>query len=213
MACGVDAEFVVAAPAQDGSNDATRGLLRFTVERNHQFGSVHVRVAGAVGIADGLQALGKRFGRGFGLGCPVAVQVADPHVALAQCQVARIEALERDSTFLLVRDFSPSLNHVHVFVGFIEHFHCDGQQFVGHRENVKLRAVVAARLVVGDLEFKVQVAVGMLHLNSWQLDGVHGAECGQCREVKVGTTVTQLLQCGALVAVVAHAQVAALIGV
>ena len=110
-------------------------------------------------------------------------------------------------------DFGPSLNHVHVFVGFIEHFHCDGQQFVGHRENVKLRAVIAARFVVGDLELKVQVAVGMLHLNSRQMDGVHGAECGQCREVKVGTSVTQLLQCGALVAVVAHAQVAALIGV
>ena len=213
MACSVDAEFVVAAPAQDGSNDATRGLLRFTIERNHQLGSVHVRVACAVAVADGLQALRERFGRGFGLGCPVAVQVADPHVALAQCQVPAVEALEYDSTFLLVRDFSPSLNHVHVFVGFIEHFHCDGQQFVGHRENVKLRAVVAAGFVVGDLELKVQVAVGMLHLNSRQLDGVHGAECGQCREVKVGTTVTQLLQCGTLVAVVAHAQVAALTGV
>ena len=123
----------------------------------------------------------------------------DTFPALAKCganymnsQLAKLEAIDNGYDEAIMLDYA-------------------GHVSEGSGENIFL--VEGDKLVVGDLELKVQVAVGMLHLNGGQVDGVHGAECGQCREIKVSTTVTQLLQCGALVAVVAHAQVAALIGV
>ena len=193
---GVDAQLEVTAPAKGCADGAAGVLLRLSVEREHQLGSIEVGVAGAVGVADDLHAGREALLCRLRLGCPVAVQVGQPDVALAEGEVAGVVALQRDGTLLLMRNLGPRLNDVDVLVGLIEHFHGDRLQLVLHGDGVEDGVAGVGRGVVGDLQFKVQVAVGMLNLQCRCLDGVDGAKGRHRREVQVGAGVAQLLKRG-----------------
>ena len=140
------------------------------------------------------------------------MQMRQPHVALAEGEMTGVEALQRDGLLLLMRNLRPCLDDVYFLISFVEHTYGDGLQLVAHRDDGNGSIALAACLHVVDFQFKILVAVGMLYLQGWCLDGIDGAECWHGREVQVVAGIAQLLQCGSAIAVVSHAQVAAFPG-
>ena len=62
------------------------------------------------------------------------------------------------------------------------------------------------------MQFQVLVAIGMLHLQGWQMNHVHRAEGWQHREVQRITCITQLLQRGDTQSIIVLAQILAFVG-
>ena len=206
---GVETEFEVAAPAEGSTNDAATVLLRPSVEGNHDFGRIEMSVTRSVGITDDFHAACQRLRCRFRLCCPVAVHVRYPYIPLAQSKMARVETLQGDGLLLGILNLCPRLNDVHLVVCLVENSDSDGLQLVLHREDVGLRSILRFQFVTLYFQFKVQVAVGMQHLQSGQLHHVHGSESWQGRRVEVGTGIAQFLQAGNIRAIIGHAKVAA----
>ena len=161
---GIDAYLEVAAPTESGTDGAATMFLGLSVERQHHLGSIEMGVAGAVAVADDLQATRQRLLGDRGLCRPVAMQVRQPHVTTADGQVTRVIAFQRDGLLFLMRDVRPGLDDVHRLIGLVIHLHRDGQQLVLQGELMDDGRTIVRCMVACHMQFQVLVAIGVLHL-------------------------------------------------
>ncbi len=208
----IDTYLIVATPAKHSTNGASATLLRFAVQREHHFGSIAVSIASAISIAYDFQTRCERFLRRHSLSSPVAMHMSEPHIATAQCQLSTIKALQRDGTLLLVRNLRPCLYHIHRGVSLVIEFHGDWLQFIFHRDDGHAGISLIASLHIRDSEFKIDITINMLYLESRQMYHIHRTEGWHGREIKVIASVSDLPRIGNLRAIISHAQVFALIG-
>ena len=108
----LQAQLVVAAPAERRADDASRVFARPPVEADHHLPVRSMGVAGAVEVLDDLGPAGEGLGVDAALIGPGAIERGDPGVAAADGQVPGIEAGEQDGFLPLVVDPGPGLDHV-----------------------------------------------------------------------------------------------------
>ena len=125
----------------------------------------------------------------------------------------RIVTLQGDGLLFGVLNLCPRFDDIHPSVCLVEDLDRDGLQLVLHREDVGLRSILRFQFVTLYFQFKVQVAVGMQHLQGGQLHHVHRTESRQSRRAQVSASIAQFLQIDAARAIIRHAQVAALPGI
>ena len=107
----------------------------------------------------------------------------------------------------------PRFDDVYVPVSLVADLYREGHQPVLHRDGMDDGICLVGGFVTGDLQLQVLVAIGVLHLQRGQMDGIYRTEGWKCREVQVVACIVHLLQGGRLAAEVCHTQVLSLVGV
>ena len=159
----VDAQLVIAAVAERGTDDTSLVLTRLPVQRKHHFGMVGVRIARTVLVLDDLHARHKRFLHQATFVGPRAVQMAQPHFTATDRQIGGSKLVERDRLLLAVSDLGPRLDDIHIVIGAVAYIYIERIDFVLEADD-GLRALVGS--VGGDVlhgHLEGHVAIGVLH--------------------------------------------------
>ena len=111
-AARLDAQAVVARPAEGCADDASAVLAGLAVERDHHFGAVVHSRAHAVVVHDGLESVPEGLLRHLGLVAPIAVEVGQPGAFLPDGHHAAGILLHPHGFLLPVAQLGPGLDDV-----------------------------------------------------------------------------------------------------
>ena len=159
----VNTQFVVAAVAKCCTDDASRVLLRFAVEREHHFCMCRLGVAYPVRVFDDFHTRLQRFLAELSFVCPGTGKMCQPDIATADRQVGGSKLLKLDRLLLFVTDFSPCLDDIRILPCFVADVDEERIHFVFqfyHRQN-GIFFCKACFFYAYDCHLKCQVAVGM----------------------------------------------------
>ena len=126
----VNAQFIITSVTKGSTNHTSAILTWLSVQREHHFGVCRVRIAHSVLILYHLHTRFQRFLHQTRLVCPSTVEAGQPDIALTNGKIGRCKLVQLHVLFLLMADFRPRLNDVHILIGFIEEFYIKRIYFV-----------------------------------------------------------------------------------
>ena len=109
-------QLIVTAINQGCTNNITRIFLSFTIEREHDFCMIGMRIAGTIIVSDYKFSWLQFFMTQLSLCCPSTGKMTHPDISTTDRKHSRCEGSQGNSTLFTIQNLGPCLNHINIIV-------------------------------------------------------------------------------------------------
>ena len=109
-------QLIVSAINQGCTNNITRIFLSFTIEREHDFCMIGMRIAGTIIVSDYKFSWLQFFMTQLPLSSPSTGKMTHPDISTTDRKHSRCKGSQGYSTLFTIQNLGPCLNHINIIV-------------------------------------------------------------------------------------------------